>query len=717
MIPAISSAIDKRFLLRSLTTCHKRIKYHNNDPSCQAALDEASWSLNPIGLKLLNDNFKLCFKRWENMEIGHDGVISEKYENSNERQTYNTDGCTCDCSYFKQMYYCRHIPFYRLKTSVPLFELNAFHHALTKEATNVSNLDLYEDVTHESSAPPSPGISMVRSEEKRSKKTVSQSQKFNMAFDLGKELAEVTSLFDIGTFKMTLESNKNYLKQVRKGISKPLFDYLKSPDKFKIVPVPELRNDKAAHLVSVRRDQQPEVSQGSEHDHGEQRDLSDFQRASIQEELNVLEPSGALSNEVESVVSPTSVSNSNAVSTAAAMALPHSPLSCMQSGQPEAAVEGGTIKVREVMKNIESVSISTTQGSSSLPAFDLEYDAELVNNLALFLVCANIACQASCSSKDLTLCPGCQSVAFCGEDCVHRGWNTHKHVCKHIKNVSLAQKKKMIRFMLTVFEGDVNDNIVEVDSAEAPDKTSPKQNLSPQGLPSPFNNEPNYHDSSPDSEPSSSRGGRSFIVDNQVSGKPSSPPDHIESAAFTFDDEDLPDIPYTQSQNMFLKEPFIRFQTTIRGKGRPILTRQADRKKFNPNSVFVELYDKLPMKKTTEEKTRKERKTRSDKGKKRGRRQGKEKDMLESSDEENLPNDSSGAEAIHLRKPRAPKNDKTLRKQYSQPVRPEKCITCHFPLNYDELDHEERVVNCVKCKSFIHQSCKKNCGFCENEEQ
>ena len=248
MIPAISSAIDKRFLLRSLTTCHKRIKYHNNDPSCQAALDEASWSLNPIGLKLLNDNFKLCFKRWENMEIGHDGVISEKYENSNERQTYNTDGCTCDCSYFKQMYYCRHIPFYRLKTSVPLFELNAFHHALTKEATNVSNLDLYEDVTHESSAPPSPGISMVRSEEKRSKKTVSQSQKFNMAFDLGKELAEVTSLFDIGTFKMTLESNKNYLKQVRKGISKPLFDYLKSPDKFKIVPVPELRNDKAAHL-------------------------------------------------------------------------------------------------------------------------------------------------------------------------------------------------------------------------------------------------------------------------------------------------------------------------------------------------------------------------------------------------------------------------------------------------------------------------------------
>ena len=344
---------------------------------------------------------------------------------------------------------------------------------------------------------------------------------------------------------------------------------------------------------------------------------------------------------------------------------PRPPLSCMQSGKPEAAVEGGTSKVREVMKNIESVSISTTQGSSSqgsssLPAFDLEYDAELVNNLALCLVCANIACQASCSSTDLTLCQGCQSVAFCGEDCVHRGWNTHKHVCKHMKKVSLAQKKKMIRIMLTVFVGDVNDNIVEVDSVESPDKTSPKQNLSTQGLPSPFNNEPNYHDSLPDSEPSSSRGGRSIIVDNQVSGKPSSPPDHIESAAFTFDDGDLPDIPYTQSQNMSLKEPFIRFQTTIRGKGRPILTRQADRKKFKPNSVFAELHDKLPMKKTTEEKTRKERKTRSDKGKKRGRRQGKEKDMLESSDEENLPNDSSGAEAIHLRKPRAPKNEKNF---------------------------------------------------------
>ena len=111
MIPAISCAIDKRFLLRSLTTAHKRIKYHNDDPRCQTALDEASWSLNPIGLRLLNDNFKLCFKRWEKMNLGQDGAVTEKYENLDELKEYTTDGCICDCSYFKQMYYCRHIPF------------------------------------------------------------------------------------------------------------------------------------------------------------------------------------------------------------------------------------------------------------------------------------------------------------------------------------------------------------------------------------------------------------------------------------------------------------------------------------------------------------------------------------------------------------------------------------------------------------------------------
>ena len=78
------------------------------------------------------------------MNLGQDGAVTEKYENLDELKEYTTDGCICDCSYFKQMYYCRHIPFYRLKTRMLLFQLDAFHRTLTKNSISNDKSNLFE---------------------------------------------------------------------------------------------------------------------------------------------------------------------------------------------------------------------------------------------------------------------------------------------------------------------------------------------------------------------------------------------------------------------------------------------------------------------------------------------------------------------------------------------------------------------------------------------
>ena len=74
MIPKISAAIDQRFLLRKILTGNKRIKYYHPDPRFQTALEDASWCLNPIGMKLLFTNLKLLEKRWNEMSIEDVGV-------------------------------------------------------------------------------------------------------------------------------------------------------------------------------------------------------------------------------------------------------------------------------------------------------------------------------------------------------------------------------------------------------------------------------------------------------------------------------------------------------------------------------------------------------------------------------------------------------------------------------------------------------------------
>ena len=160
MIPKIAQALSKRLLLRRLRTENKRVKYHSPDPTIDAALEEASWKLNPIGNKLFYESINLACKRQDSMKICEEGVI-EVYEKYGEK-FYVTDGVSCSCSCFKQLLYCRHIPFVRFKTQKKLFDDGCFHTSLTK-CYEFDGNSYGEDVGTEVSdyeQPPSPGLEL-----------------------------------------------------------------------------------------------------------------------------------------------------------------------------------------------------------------------------------------------------------------------------------------------------------------------------------------------------------------------------------------------------------------------------------------------------------------------------------------------------------------------------------------------------------------------------
>ena len=142
MIPSISRAIDKRFLIRRNLVGHKRLKYYHENATLREALEEASWILNPIGMKVFFDNIKLCEQRWDKLGLGEDGV--DETFSDEAHKTYSTDGQTCSCSYFKQMMFCRHIVFFRISSGLAVFEEQIFHPCLLK--TPPDNRDVLDEI-------------------------------------------------------------------------------------------------------------------------------------------------------------------------------------------------------------------------------------------------------------------------------------------------------------------------------------------------------------------------------------------------------------------------------------------------------------------------------------------------------------------------------------------------------------------------------------------
>ena len=247
MIPCIGAMMDRRFLERKLLVGNKRIKYFHKVPIFQDALNEASWQLNPVGIKLLFECIKLAEKCWESMQMEDQGIL----ETFSNRQTkvYHTRGVDCDCSYYRQMFFCRHIIFSRVNLSLPVFDQSVFHSCLLKECSRSSDQQIYNQENSDFTAPLSPGMNMVLAENKKKRKNPSQSKKFNTALDVGREMAEILSSYDLDTFNVSLEAVQLFLKQLRRGGVDPrIMELLKSPTG---APASERTNVGGIHQVEV----------------------------------------------------------------------------------------------------------------------------------------------------------------------------------------------------------------------------------------------------------------------------------------------------------------------------------------------------------------------------------------------------------------------------------------------------------------------------------
>ena len=62
LIPAIGKAIDQQFGSRQRLVENKRIQYYHADKIMHQALEEASWELNPTGMKVFYEKINMYGK-------------------------------------------------------------------------------------------------------------------------------------------------------------------------------------------------------------------------------------------------------------------------------------------------------------------------------------------------------------------------------------------------------------------------------------------------------------------------------------------------------------------------------------------------------------------------------------------------------------------------------------------------------------------------------
>ena len=236
-VPAIAKAIDQQFGGRQRLVENKRITYFHKDRLLNKALEDASWKLNPVGMKTFYDAIILHEKRRKYMSVEKNGDIQERYESV--EKTYQTDGQECSCSSFKQYLFCRHIIFYRMQSNLPIFDDESFHPALMKQTArkecDKNNPDAEDSLTDDLS-PPSPGLEMVINDEKQKRKKPNHAKKYNDAFDVCKEMTDVLSAYDEQNFDIYIQSTKNFVKLLRSGLKDNLILYLDNPDMYEICP-------------------------------------------------------------------------------------------------------------------------------------------------------------------------------------------------------------------------------------------------------------------------------------------------------------------------------------------------------------------------------------------------------------------------------------------------------------------------------------------------
>ena len=248
LINVLPKILDQRTENRQKNIFNKRLVIYHKEPRYRTALEKASWELNAAGMRVFNTAINMCDNKEKNMKLTDDDHIEEKYMGKKTAPyigKYQTDGTTCNCSWFAAHFFCRHIIFYRKSKDLPIYEQRMFHSSFfTHRFKNVSDENLDVDVESDSSdidervddipAPASPGMEHLLNEEMEANKKLPKNVKYNEAFDVAKLCAEYLKNTPNQMFKLYLEAFKGFSHQLRDGLSLKVLEFLSNPAAFEL---------------------------------------------------------------------------------------------------------------------------------------------------------------------------------------------------------------------------------------------------------------------------------------------------------------------------------------------------------------------------------------------------------------------------------------------------------------------------------------------------
>ena len=188
------------------------------------------------------------------MKIIGENEIEERYTGMQTKDYtghYNCDGNSCNCTWYKTHFFCRHIIFTRKKKGLPIYENKIFNKTFrsgqfSREKTIDNNNDFHSHSDEEDDEeddgevpdteqpvpPASPGMEVMLKEKNEANKRLPKNVKFNQSFDVGKQCADYLKHAPSATFDNYLECYKSFARFLRDGMPSNVMDFLMNPSKY-----------------------------------------------------------------------------------------------------------------------------------------------------------------------------------------------------------------------------------------------------------------------------------------------------------------------------------------------------------------------------------------------------------------------------------------------------------------------------------------------------
>ena len=227
-IQVLPRALDERTAKREKDIVMKRLTIYDPKPELNKALSSASWKLNVEGMKKFHECLKMAESKEQNMSLD-DESITEKYTGHKTKEYtghYDTDGFTCNCSWFASRKLCRHLFFYRKIKQLPLFDLKCFHPSFRFiQEPDESTADMFESF-EENNRLASPGMEHLIEEQMQQNKKLKSNVKYNKGFDVAKVCVDYLSKYNTETFETNLEIFNVFTELMRTGIPEDVKDVI-----------------------------------------------------------------------------------------------------------------------------------------------------------------------------------------------------------------------------------------------------------------------------------------------------------------------------------------------------------------------------------------------------------------------------------------------------------------------------------------------------------